>query len=194
MHAINLLPERDENGKVIPKIVYCKPGTANIDPTKQHQVRSFNKSSRWWDEEVAWQKLAHNPYKSLARAKIVQFLCDLGTRNLKDEAQFFKMKAEHWFFGGGKNREDFYAWCDIADLHPDDIRSVAADVRDQGLHWRAAAGMGKRYQERRNYRMMKKLNLLQESEDKHGKKLGYKRRTKRQLAEEKWKGDFDVIS
>ena len=202
LFAINKLPKKDDKGKVVATFTKCPPQAARgIDPNGYHVVkpkRSAQRRNYWWDETVAWQRLAHNPYKSLAKAKIVQYLCDLGTRSLSEEAQFFKMKAGHWFFGGGKNQEDFYGWCDIADLHPDDIRAIAADVRDQGLHWRAAPGMGKRYHERKVYRqqaaMMKKQGLLYESTDYKGKKLGYKRRTKRQLADERWKGAFDVIS
>lgn len=88
--------------------------------------------------------------QALACAVILQALMDLGSRAKHKEAEQAKHDAKEWIFGNSRN---LHMVCDMADIHPWAIKRAGQKILDEGgLNWRAPAGKGKRYWERRNYR------------------------------------------
>jgi hypothetical protein len=64
----------------------------------------------------------------------------------------------HRFFFSPSQRSELEAWCDDAGLDPDYVRQKAEKVAANGLpKWKAQAGKGPRYQERKAYRERVKL-------------------------------------
>lgn len=90
-----------------------------------------------------------NPYRALARAIVLQALMDLGSKRDSSEASYYRFEAEQWLFGSSPG---YYMICDIAEYHPSRIKTVAQRIKDKGMSWRAPAGQGKRYEERKLYR------------------------------------------
>jgi len=93
---------------------------------------------------------------SLARAKILTLLQDLGGKIYGEKSSQFKIQndARQWFFSP---KSDFEAWCDMAGLNPSYVRERAREIQANGLpEWRAPAGQGDRYDERLRYRQMVK--------------------------------------
>ncbi|QEL14750.1 hypothetical protein [Limnoglobus roseus] len=95
--------------------------------------------------------------ENLAKAKILTMLQDLGGRGSFESGkstakQKLKDDAHRWFFNP-RERRDFESWCETAGYDPDYVREQAQNILDNGLPaWRAEAGSGKRYEERRQYR------------------------------------------
>lgn len=98
--------------------------------------------------------IARTPEQRLASAKLLVMFQDLGGK-CQGEGGGYRAKArsiaEHWFFDPGS---DFDLWCETAAIDPDDVRRHARRVLERGLpQTRARSGEGKRYAERRAYRL-----------------------------------------
>ena len=65
------------------------------------------------------------------------------------ETQYHKHEAIRWLT---ENSKDFIEVCQNAGLDPDDIRRKAKKAIANPSLWRAKAGTGKRYLERKRYR------------------------------------------
>lgn len=90
-----------------------------------------------------------DPHMVLWKAVILQAFADMASQSKNRELQIDKELAKIWVFS---NSKDFYMVCDLANYHPDDIRKKAKEIIKNGLQWRAPAGKGARYEERKKYR------------------------------------------
>jgi type II secretory pathway component PulJ len=100
-----------------------------------------------------WQEEPYNPVKgemALWTAVITQALMDALSRSPNKEAQFHKHEAIRWLT---ENSKDFIEVCHNAGLNPDNVRRKAKKVIANPTLWRAEAGKGKRYLERKRYRL-----------------------------------------
>jgi len=94
----------------------------------------------------------HNPVageRAMWIAVITQALMDALSKSKTPEALYFKEEAQHWLTGNSAN---FIMVCEMAGMHPDDIRRRAKKALASPKLWRALPGKGKRYTERKNYR------------------------------------------
>ena len=82
-------------------------------------------------------------------AVIMQAVTDARSKCKKAESKFFKNEAINWLTG---NSKDFVDVCLCAGLNPDYVRSRAKKAIISATAWRAEAGKGKRYEERKKYR------------------------------------------
>lgn len=80
--------------------------------------------------------------KRLARAKILLMFQDLATSSMNDNKQALKWRAELFLF---RQDEELIKWCDIAEIHIDEVKKAAKDIVLNGLHWRLPAGESPRY-------------------------------------------------
>jgi hypothetical protein len=87
--------------------------------------------------------------RSMWVAVITQAMMDALTRSRKPEEQFSKFEAIRWLTG---NSADFKTVCMLAGMEPGYVRSRAKKALISETSWRAAAGTGKRYEERKAYR------------------------------------------
>lgn len=99
-----------------------------------------------WDE--FWHYAQQNPLThqivSLARAKILQALLDIGSKSKKPELLKWKNQAFAWLFS---DQSDFRAFCSDAGFSPKIVRRKAQEIMAHGLNWRREAGTGLRWQE-----------------------------------------------
>jgi hypothetical protein len=98
------------------------------------------------------------PEQKLAAAKILMMLRDLAGVSPHESNPLYRERyralAHHWFFSSG---QDFEAWCEMAGFHPATVRIKAKNLLDNGWpQWRARAGKGSRYEERKAYRARSK--------------------------------------
>lgn len=100
-----------------------------------------------------WGKSDDDPIRSLFRAVLTQMYMDLGSKSRNAESQYAKMEAENFM---RSNSRDFHMICDMADIHPDTVKRIGKMILENGLKWRAEAGKGIRYHERREYRRREK--------------------------------------
>jgi hypothetical protein len=94
---------------------------------------------------------ARTPEQKLAVAKILQMLQDLAGKShvARNEEGVIRWRAENWFFGPS----DLAQWCEMAGYRPEVVRQKARDILQNGWpQWRAAAGTGARYEERKAFR------------------------------------------
>lgn len=89
------------------------------------------------------------PEVRLWRAVILQVIQDFASQSRNKDAQTAKLHARNWIFGCS---HDLHTVCDMADIHPHVLKTVANRIATSGLSWRAPAGKGKRYLERKLYR------------------------------------------
>jgi hypothetical protein len=87
--------------------------------------------------------------KALWVAVITQAMQDALNRATNAEALYHKHEATHWLTS---NSKDFVTVCLFAGLDPDYVRRMAKRSLANPTLWRAEAGTGKRYQERKAYR------------------------------------------
>jgi len=98
----------------------------------------------------------HNPVageRAMWIAVITQALMDALGKSKTPESLYFKEEARHWLTGNSAN---FIMVCEMAGMHPDDIRRRAKKALASPKLWRALPGKGKRYTERKNYRLRTK--------------------------------------
>ncbi|MFO0958275.1 MAG: hypothetical protein U0800_12750 [Isosphaeraceae bacterium] len=103
---------------------------------------------------------ARTPEQKLAAAKILTLLQDLcGSPHCTPNERFkVKQAAHQWFFG----KSDFDEWCEMAGLCPSAVREKAEQILKGGWpQWRAKAGTGVRYEERKAYRARSRQRGLQ---------------------------------
>lgn len=89
------------------------------------------------------------PEQSLWVAIITQAMMDALSRAGSAEAAYHRGEAIHWLTTPSK---DFNEVCLNAGFEPDYIRRMAKKTLEKKRLWRAPAGKGKRYQERKLYR------------------------------------------
>ena len=82
-------------------------------------------------------------------AVITQAMMDALSRARNSEAMYHKHEAIRWL---SDNSKDFRLVCMLAERDPDAIRRQAKRALVSPVSWRAAAGHGKRYNERKAYR------------------------------------------
>lgn len=83
-------------------------------------------------------------------AVITQAMMDALSNARNAEAAYHKSEAIHWLTG---NSKDFTDVCLMAGLDPSYIRKKAKKCLAMPVKWRAEPGKGKRYLERRAYRL-----------------------------------------
>ena len=86
-------------------------------------------------------------------AVITQAMMDALSRSNNSETRYFKHEAINWLTGNSKN---FIMVCHNAGLDPDYVRKKAKRALVSPQNWRAEAGKGKRYLERKSYRKCRK--------------------------------------
>lgn len=94
----------------------------------------------------------HDPVKgekAMWVAVITQAMMDALSRSNKSEDSYQRHEAIQWLTGGSK---DFRTVCQLAGFDPDYIRKKAKQCLAAPRPWRAIAGTGKRYEERKAYR------------------------------------------
>ena len=112
-------------------------------------ARSQKKSKK----SFSWAEGPHNPTKGEAAlwlAVITQAMMDALSNAKNAEAAYYKHEAISWLTGNSKN---FIDVCQMAGMDPAYIRKKAKKCLASPTQWRAAPGKGKRYQERRAYRL-----------------------------------------
>jgi hypothetical protein len=110
---------------------------------------------------LAWLEEPYNHTRgemALWSAVIMQAMQDALNRTRNAEAIYHKNEAIHWLTS---NSKDFHMVCLCAGFDPDYIRRNAKRSLLKPVAWRAEAGKGNRYLERKTYRQAKK-NLPRE--------------------------------
>ncbi|WP_152051799.1 hypothetical protein [Tautonia marina] len=98
---------------------------------------------------------SRTPEQKLAVAKILTMLQDLAGKSHvgASERGIIRWDAERWFF----EKSDLDLWCEMAGLEVHVVRAKARDILQNGWpQWRAEAGKGARYEERKAYRIGRK--------------------------------------
>ena len=127
-------------------------GTYNTNtnsPPAKHKLPS-RKSKK--NIPFCWHDLNFNPVRgemALWVAVITQAMMDALSNAKNTETQYHKHEAIRWLT---ENSKDFIEVCHNAGLDPDDIRCKAKKTIANPSLWRAKAGTGKRYLERKKYR------------------------------------------
>lgn len=111
-------------------------------------------SSRRKKEPFIWDDNIFDPVKgekAIWHAVITQAMMDALSNSSKREEQYHKEEAIHWLTGNSKN---FRTVCTLAGMDADVVREKAKKcLASPNNSWRAAPGKGKRYHERRAYRL-----------------------------------------
>ena len=119
------------------------------------QKQKDNHISRFLPNEECEQFDGH---RALFRAKILQHLLDLISKAKAEDTERNRMLAKRFFFGtDAEVVEDFTTVCDLAGYSADVVRRMAYRAMSEGVKWRAAPREGARYEERRGYRLKKKM-------------------------------------
>ena len=122
--------------------------------SKQRQPQSSRSSQ---NEPCDWLSDPNQPVRgeqALWVAVITQAMMDALSRASSSEARYHKNEAINWLTG---NSKDFVTVCLHAGLDPNYVRRKAKRSLLNPQNWRADAGKGKRYEERKAYRKRKKL-------------------------------------
>jgi hypothetical protein len=82
-------------------------------------------------------------------AVITQAMMDALSKSKTPEMRYHKYEAIRWL---SDNSKDFVMVCYFADMDPDYVRRKAKKSLLSPTAWRAEAGKGKRYMERKSYR------------------------------------------
>lgn len=90
-------------------------------------------------------------------AVITQAMMDALSRANNTEAKYQKTEALRWLT---ENSKDFTQVCSYAGLDPDWVRRKVKKALVNPASWRAAPGKGKRYVERKAYRMRLKKEKI----------------------------------
>jgi len=90
---------------------------------------------------------------SLWVAVISQAITDARSKCKKAESKYHKTEAINWLTS---NSKDFIDVCLCAGMNPDYVRKKAKQAIISPANWRAEAGKGKRYEERKKYREKQK--------------------------------------
>ena len=121
--------------------------TSATPPTKKRK----NPDSLMWLQDA--YNTAHGE-TALWVAVITQAMMDALSRCKKSESLYQKHEATCWLTS---NSKDFVDVCLSAGMNPDYVRHKAKKVLVTPVPWRAEAGQGKRYQERKKYREKQRI-------------------------------------
>ncbi len=108
-------------------------------------------------DSLIWLQDAYNTARgetALWVAVITQAMMDALSRCKKSESLYQKHEAICWLTS---NSKDFIDVCLSAGMNPDYVRHKAKKVLAAPVPWRAEAGQGKRYQERKKYREKQRM-------------------------------------
>jgi hypothetical protein len=134
---------------IVPHDRSTAPNTSSAPSPRLKNKRKKQNSLIWLEE----------PYNrtrgemALWVAVITQAMMDALSRARNAEAQYHKNEAIHWLTS---NSKDFVMVCLCAGMDPDYVRRQAKRTLLKPVAWRAEAGKGKRYLERKAYRTSKK--------------------------------------
>lgn len=132
------------------------PTQTNILQANKPPVNSYLKKKKS-NDSLMWLHDAYNSARgetALWVAVITQAMMDALSRSKKTESRYQKHEATCWLTG---NSKDFTDVCLCAGMDPDYVRRKAKNILSSPRPWRAAAGEGKRYEERRKYRENRRL-------------------------------------
>ena len=125
-------------------------------PTSQKPRRRRNKHDyQYW---LAEPYNAVRGETALWVAVITQAMMDALSNSRNPETIACKQAAIAWLTG---NSRDFHTVCHYAGMDPDYVRKKAKRSLANPTSWRAEAGKGSRYEERKAYR--KKIKALQQN-------------------------------
>ncbi len=134
-----------------------------IKKHQQNPTPSNSTKKRKNTSSVMWLEEAHNSARgenSMWVAVITQAMMDALSKCKKAESKYQKHEAIRWL---SDNSKDFIDVCLYAGLNPDYVRRKAKKTITSPTPWRAEAGTGKRYQERKKHREKQKNQKLQSS-------------------------------
>lgn len=106
---------------------------------------------------LGWLEECYNTAKgerALWVAVITQAMQDALSRCKKSDSRYHKYEATCWLTG---NSKDFIDVCLCAGMDPDYVRYKSKRALAAPTPWRAEAGKGKRYLERKAYRLRQRL-------------------------------------
>jgi hypothetical protein len=139
-----------------------------ISETKK-QKTPLSKKSKRWAQALPWYCDKYNPVRGecgLWMAVVTQAMMDALSRSTHPEQRYHKQTAIQWLTG---NSKDFYLVCSLAGVDPDYVRRRAKKAMMAPVEWRAGAGKGSRYEERKAYRArVKKMAPPAEDEPRSG--------------------------
>lgn len=119
------------------QITQCPPGYAmGIYPSKCH-IPKHSQSFFHTDDDL-------DELYQLAKAKLAMCFTVLG--NKTDDYE--RKSWYNWLW-----TKDFELWCASAKRDPEKVKKRALEVYETGFSVRAASGQGKRYEERKRYRI-----------------------------------------
>ncbi len=128
----------------------------------KHNSKIHRKTQK--TNSIAWLEEHYNSTKgenSLWAAVITQAMMDALSRCKKSDSQYNRSEAMRWLTG---NSKDFIDVCLLAGLNPDYVRQKAKKSLISPSPWRAEAGKGKRYAERKKYREKQRLKKKEETQ------------------------------
>jgi hypothetical protein len=126
--------------------------------------KSLQKKKRKTANSLLWLEDVYNIAQgetALWVAVITQAMMDALSNCKKSESLYQKHDATCWLTS---NSKDFIDVCLSAEMNPDYVRRKAKQALSSPSPWRAEAGQGKRYQERKKYREKQKLEAKKNKE------------------------------
>jgi hypothetical protein len=114
-------------------------------------MQNFNLSSNSTSQQETYNNAKGET--ALWVAVITQAMMDAQSRCKKAESRYHKNEANIWLTSSSK---DFVDVCICAGMNPDYVRRKAKKSIANPIAWRAEAGTGKRYEERKKYRAKQK--------------------------------------
>lgn len=136
-----------------------KSNEQNKDPKKS---TAYSRSRKKNASSLDWLQPPYNHVRgenSLWIAVITQAMMDALSKSRNPETQYHRHESIRWLTG---NSKDFIMVCHFADMDPDYVRRKAKKAIIAPTPWRAEAGKGKRYLERRTYRQKNKKPAVKE--------------------------------
>ena len=122
-------------------------------PRKKNSLSQSKRSRRQKQQpHFDWLSGPYNPVRGESAmwiAVITQAMMDALTQSTSSEALYHKHESACWLSG---RSPDFVTVCLLAGLDPDYVRTRAKRALAAPRQWRAEAGKGKRYLERKAYR------------------------------------------
>ena len=132
--------------------------TSSITEKKSSSaINNPTQRKRKHTSSILWLEETYNTARgetALWVAVITQAMMDALSKCKKSESQYNRLQATRWLTDNGK---DFIDVCLAAGMNPDYVRRKAKQVLASPSPWRAEAGQGMRYQERKKYRENQQL-------------------------------------
>ena len=120
--------------------------SVTIEPTKPKSKPKIKTRTYEWCNDG---NHAVRGESALWAAVITQAMMDALSKATNSEARYHKNEAINWLTGNSRN---FITVCHFAGMDPDYVRKKAKRSIANPQNWRADAGKGKRYLERKAYR------------------------------------------